>query len=159
MRNFILIGLSFLVILTGLFFYYFMYGIPIHDIRMWRLERNYAYAQHPHSVVLTNVTYLGGPATHGSWRCNYVVGEVRSSQFAKEEILAAYNGRFVTPAFGTVLVPLKVLFFQDQAWPPYLPWFQWESELKKFSEAPGTPYLVYVAHENVPFLGDLRCDD
>ncbi|MBI4599682.1 hypothetical protein HY732_02050 [Candidatus Uhrbacteria bacterium] len=151
MKRIIFISLMAPIILFGTLLYFFIFGVPIHDMNLWMLKRAYSRVEHPaESKVLADAVYLGGPATHGSWRCTYVVGEVRTSLLSKQEIQDAYS--FSAP------LPLAILFFDDE-WPGELPWFTWESEFKIFKERSDTPYLVYSAKKDIPFLGDMRCDD
>src|SRR3989338_8220112 len=77
------------LMLFGVLLYFLSKGVPLHDIRLWRLERNFemAASYHPRtSTVLQRRTYLGGPYTHGSLSCDYFVGELRSATLSKEEI-------------------------------------------------------------------------
>lgn len=145
----------FLALIVILFFY-FDYGVPIHDFNLWKIELAYAKVPHPSdSVVLEKKTYLGGPSEHGSGHCSYIVGEVRSSPEPKESIRRAYEGFFVTQK----RLPITVRFL-DGSWELGLPWMNWEGELeKKYGDATSTMYLVYAAEENHPYWGDLRCDD
>lgn len=147
---------AFICTLLLIFFYH---GVPIHDARMWILKRAYSRVEHPvESTVLADAVYLGGPDTHGSWRCNYVVGEVRSAPLPKQEIREVYEQKTLSVAFLKSSLPLTVLFFDDE-WPNELPWFTWKDEFISFEKVSHTPYLVYGAQKGVPFLGDLRCDD
>lgn len=160
MKHVILISSATIIILTGIVFYFVVFGVPVHDVRMWMLKHAYTRAEHlRESVVLADAIYLGGPETHGSWRCNYVVGEVRSAPFSKQIIREAYAQKALSmPFFKRPLLPLAVLFFDDE-WPNELPWFTWKSEFSSLANISDTPYLVYVAQRGVPFLGDVRCDD
>lgn len=149
MKHIILVSFSIVIILVGMIFYFVVFGVPIHDLRMGMLKRAYSNVEHPAaSKFLADAVYFGGPATHGSWRCNYVVGEARSAPLSNKEIQEAYGQDS----------RLEVLFFDDE-WPNELPWFTWESEFSSFLNTTDTPYLVYIARRNVPFLGDVRCDD
>lgn len=159
MKRVILLSSTTLIILTGIFFYFIIFGAPIHDARMWMLKHAYSRVEHPvGSTVLADAVYLGGPATHGSWRCSYVVGEMRSAPLPKQEIRKAYGMKTLSVTFSKTPLPLAVLFFDDE-WPNELPWFTWESEFRLFENISDTPYLVYSAQKDVPFFGDLRCDD
>lgn len=159
MKRVILLSSRTLIILTGILFYFVVFGVPIHDARMWILKRAYSRVEHPvESTVLADAVYLGGPDSHGSWRCNYVVGEVRSAPLPKQKIREAYGRKTLSVAFLKSPLPLTVLFFDDE-WPNELPWFTWKDEFMSFEKASYTPYLVYGVQTGVPFLGDLRCDD
>lgn len=159
MKLVILLSTAIFITLAGILFYFIAFGVPIHDVRMWGLKHAYSRVEHPaKSKFLADALYLGGPATHGSWRCNYVVGEVRSAPLSRQEIREAYGQKTLSIAFSKIPVPLTVLFFDDE-WPNELPWFTWESEFASLVNASDTAYLVYGAQRDVPFLGDLRCDD
>ena len=155
----------FFTVLAG-FLYIVMilfYGMPLHDFNLWRLEGLYVNAEehHPYdSKFLMKKKYLGGPDEHGSQECNYVVGEVRSSDLVKDEIKSIYSGSSVSSISGFYRIPIKTLFIDEDNWPVEAPWWDWEDELKnKFNEATSTVYLVYIAVEGYPFLLDYRCDD
>jgi hypothetical protein len=159
MKHVILLSATTLIILVGILFYFVAFGVPVHDVRMWVLKNAYSRVQHPvESRAIANAIYLGGPATHGSWRCTYVVGEVRSAPLSKQKIREAYARRAVSIPFSKKRALLTALFFDDE-WPNELPWFTWESEFASLKNIPDTPYLVYINQKNVPFLGDVRCDD
>jgi len=159
MKRIIFLSSTVVVILISIVFYFVAFGVPIHDIRMWMLKRAYSRVEHPReSVILADATYLGGPATHGSRRCNYVVGEVRSASLSKQKIREAYGLISLSGAFLKTSLPLTVLFFDDE-WPNELPWFAWESDFALFEARSDTPYIVYGTQKNIPFLGDRRCDD
>lgn len=159
MKRVILLSIAIFITLIGVLFYFIAFGVPIHDVRMWGLKHAYSSVEHPAtSKLLADAVYLGGPETHGSWRCNYVVGEVRSAPLSKREIREAYRGKILSVAFSKIPPPLAVLFFDDE-WPNELPWFTWESEFASLVNTPDTAYLVYGSQKNIPFLGDVRCDD
>lgn len=159
MKRIILVSSTALIILAGILFYFVVFGVPIHDARMWILKRAYSRIEHPVlSSVRADARYLGGPAMHGSWRCTYVVGEVRSAPLAKQEIREAYGQKTMSVAFSKTPLLLVVLFFDDE-WPNELPWFEWKSEFTSLENKSDTLYLVYGVQKNVPFLGDRRCDD
>lgn len=138
-------------------------GVPLHDFNLWQLDMYYKTASFIHpsdSTLLMKKTYLGGPDEHGSQSCSYVVAEVRSSPRSKKEILRAYNGFTIQSVIPFDRIPLKILFIDEESWPPELPYDNWWGELnEKFKSSKYTVYLVYAAMEKYPFLGDIRCDD
>lgn len=130
-----------------------LWGIPLHDFRLWRLKNNFktdAPLYHPpESWLLQRKEYLGGPYDHGSLVCDYFVGELRSSPLSKEKIRQIYAGHF------------RVLFFDEDQWPMYLPLTLWWDEWYQnpLLATSSTVYFVYASQEGYPFLGDMRCDD
>jgi hypothetical protein len=153
-------------IVAGLLYFVMIifYGMPLHDLNLWILGQRYKaiYSYHPrNSILLEKKKYLGGPDDHGSQQCNYVVGEVRSSDLTKEEIKFSYKERSVPSISGLSRIPVGILFFDTEtSWKMEYPWGTWWDEINdRFKNATTTIYLVYVAIENYPTLMDLRCDD
>ena len=152
------------LMLFGVLLYFLSKGVPLHDIRLWRLERNFemAASYHPRtSTVLQRRTYLGGPYTHGSLSCDYFVGELRSATLSKEEIRRAYDGHFIKSFDNSGQVPLEVLFFGEKIWPIDSPLGDWWDEWREspLIATSGTVYFVFAAQKGYPFLLDYRCDD
>jgi hypothetical protein len=148
---------------SSLFFFLFR-GVPLHDFRLWSLERNFRAAAlyHPtESMLLGKKTYLGGPYEHGSLRCDFFVGELRSSPLSKDKIRQAYNGGSIESFDNTGPVPLNVLFFDEERWTMNSPlgdwWDEWYGSVSTATVQ--TVYFVFASQEGYPFLGDLRCDD
>lgn len=132
-----------------------VYGTPIHDFRLWMLERQFTYASIPHpvgSILLERKSYLGGPSTHGDGVCIYVVGEVRSTSLEESDVRQAYQNITISN------LPLKVFLADADDWPYELPFVIWQEELHDMPPTENTVYIVYVASRQ-HFLGDLRCDD
>lgn len=142
-------GFIFLVILST------VWGMPLHNFDLWRLERNFnitAPQYHPpESVLLEKKEYLGGPQEHGSLVCDLYVGELRSAPFSKEDIRAAYSGE----------KSFEVLFPAEDGWTMDSPLGNWWDEWHEspIITASSTVYFVFFARRNIPFLGDMRCDD
>lgn len=149
-----------LVVLLGVFFFWFAHGELTHDINIWLLERNF-YAKkimHPNgSVLLEKKKYLGGKSTHGDSWCVYAAGEMRIAHLSKEDIRKAYHG--VTVGFWKELLPIKVLFADEYEGSQTLPYVNWQDELYRMSSSDDTRYVVYVGTERLILFFDLRCDD
>jgi|SRR3989344_492081 len=145
------------------------WGVPLHDFRLWWLEKNFQEAAlyHPReSMPLQKKTYLGGLAEHGSLRCDFFVGELRSAPLSKEKIWQAYVGRSIKAFnyFGFLnseRAPLQVLFFDEERWTMDSPLSDWWDELSgsPLITAANTAYFVFASQEGYPYLGDYRCDD
>jgi len=158
---------GFIIFVVSGFLYVVMivfYGIPLHDLNLWILGQRYEniHAYHPqNSVLLEKKKYLGGPDDHGSQQCNYVVGEIRSSNLTKEAIQFAYSGHSIKSLSGFNKIPLEILFFDTGfSWRMEYPWTIWWDELDdRYKNTTSTLYLVYVAVKGYPFLGDYRCDN
>lgn len=160
------VGMTLTVIIlafTGVLFF-LVYGVPLHDFRLWRLEKNYNVAvlyHPPESILLQKKKYLGGPYTHGSLTCDYFVGELRAAPLSKEKIRQTYNGHFIA-SFGILKrIPLNVLFFDEDHWTMNSPLGDWWDEWYQnpLFATSSTVYFVYASQEGYPFLGDMRCDD
>ncbi|KKS44075.1 MAG: hypothetical protein UV05_C0012G0004 [candidate division CPR1 bacterium GW2011_GWA2_42_17] len=153
------------VMLFGVLLYFLSKGVPLHDFRLWRLEKNFkavAIYHPPESIVLQKKTYLGGPYTHGSLTCDFFVGELRSATLFKEEIRRAYDGHFIKSFDNSGQVPLEVLFFGEKIWPVNSPLGDWWDEWRESSlvaSSSGTVYFVFATQKGYPFLLDPRCDD
>src|SRR3989344_9575934 len=126
---------GFIIFVVSGFLYVVMivfYGIPLHDLNLWILEQRYEtiHAFHPqNSILLEKKKYLGGPDDHGSQQCNYVVGEIRSSNLTKEEIKFSYSGRSVPSMSGLNRIPVEILFFDTEtSWQMEYPWGTWWDE-------------------------------
>ena len=152
------------VLIASLLFFFLSRGIPLHDFRLWMLEKNFhaAASYHPpESVLLQKKTYLGGPDEHGSETCNFFVGELRSSPLSKEELRQAYNGSSIRSFSNLSRIPLKILFFDQERWTMDSPlgdwWDEWYGNLS--TSTAQTPYFVFASQEGYPYLGDYRCDD
>lgn len=152
-----------LVILSLL--YFLVWGVPIHDFRLWMLERNFKRAalyHPPESIFLEKKKYLGGPHDHGSLQCDFFVGEFRSAPLSRESIRQAYQDHFIRSISGLGWTPLNVLFFDERVWTMDSPLGDWWDEWYLGGIAtttPGTAYFVFASQEGYPFLGDMRCDD
>ena len=140
------------IFLFSVILIFFYHGVPIHDFNLWKLETKYELLGRYHgagSIVLAKKKYLGGPDTHGSQTCSYVVGEVRLSTRSKGEISRTYRNSSIS-----------ILFVDDVPWPTISPFAEWQDELYQLPErVEGNIYLAYVKEEGYPYFGDLRCDD
>lgn len=152
-------------LVTILFWYFLVVGIPLHDFRLWRLERNFRKVAQYHpqeSVLLQRKTYLGGPDEHGSWQCDFFVGELRTAPLSEEKIWQTYENRSIRSISYLGRTPLKVLFFSEKPWAMNSPLGDWWDEWYLGGIATstvGTVYVVYASQEGYHFLGDMRCDD
>ena len=139
--------------------------MPFNDLRLWRLERSFQAASyfHPHSsFLLDKKKYLGGPYNHGSFQCDFFVGELRSAPLSQGDVQSAYEDRSVAFLGSTRSIPLKILFFEkNEPWPMYLPLSDWWDEwyVSPLNATSSTVYLIYMSQEGRPYVGDFRCDD
>lgn len=146
---------AFLVLLLMGFFIWIIYGTPIHDFRLWSLERQFIRASIDHpagSILLERKSYLGGKSTHGDGVCIYAFGEVRSAPLGKEDVLRTYKD------IATAKFPIKVFFADGNDWPYELPFVIWQEELESIAPTDNAVYIVYLSSQR-HFLGDRRCDD
>jgi hypothetical protein len=133
-----------------------LFGIPIHDVRLWMLENNFkttALQYHPReSMLIEKKKYLGGPQEHGSLVCDIYVGELRAAPLSKEKIRAAYRSGEKS---------FEILFPDEGGWTMESPLGDWWDEWHDSSilATSSTVYFVFIARKNYPDLGDFRCDD
>ncbi|MBM3261711.1 hypothetical protein FJY93_04855 [Candidatus Kaiserbacteria bacterium] len=140
-------------------FVWVLYGTPIHDVRLLILERAFvdAHMRHPSgSILVEQKTYLGGQYAHGSKRCVYAIGELRSMKLSKDNIKKSYEHVFVS--FGEEHLPVLILFRDESEESYELPFVVWQDELTGMMDGLSTTYMVYVA-TTYPYLGDPRCND
>lgn len=146
-----LVVLTFLA-LVGASWVWIFHGAPIHDLRLWILEREFAHANTHHpaeSVSLEQRSYLG-PSPYGR-KCVYAIGEVRHSTLDKDNVRRVYQA--IVRNF-----PLQIYFTDESELPYEIPFGEWQNGLEDTLQGTSTTYIVYVAKKH-HFLGDLRCDD
>ena len=153
-----------LVLIVSSLLFFLSRGIPLHDFRLWLLEKNFqaaAFYHPPESILLEKKTYLGGPDEHGSGVCGFFVGELRSSPLPKGKTRQAYDGSSIQSFNNLDRIPLKVLFFDEKRWTMNSPlgdwWDEWYGNLS--TSTAQTAYFVFAYQEGYPYLGDYRCDD
>ena len=155
------IFLGSIILLLGLLLFLIIYGNPIHDINVWRLEKNF-YAKnivHPaDSLLLEKKVYLGGISTHGDSSCVYAVGEWRSSPLSKETILETYHSSGAINLWSKK-VPIKLMFADGYEGPYTLPYAYWQDDLRSTVTDKNIHYIVYVSIHWPILLLDERCDD
>ena len=158
------LAMAILVFIVSVLFFFLSRGIPLHDFRLWMLEKNFkaVVSYHPpESILLQKKTYLGGPSEHGSGTCDFFVGELRSSRLPKEKVRQAYDGGSIKSFNNFGRIPLKILFFDEGRWTMNSPlgdwWDEWYRHLSTATAQ--TSYFVFASQEGYPYLGDYRCDD
>lgn len=150
------------IVLFILVFAFLVFGLPIHDFNLWRLSKRYESIVmfHPvDTVLIERKKYLGGPWDHSSPWCTYAIGEIRQTRLTRQEILNAYKN---VPEFTTGKRPttFKIFFPDSESVPMESPIGEWFGHLRSEGDeisSTGQKYLIYVAQEKVPYLGDMRC--
>lgn len=150
-KKILLITVVLLIVLLAGSFVWIFYGAPIHDLRLWIMERQFIRARISHpseSILLGRKSYLG-PSFYGR-ACVYAVGEVRHVALPTSDVLIAYQNVNIGK------LPLKIYFTDESELPYDVPFGEWQDGLVEIKTDTG--YIVYIASRH-HFLGDLRCDD
>ena len=140
------------------------WGIPIHNYRLWVLQKNFRSTVQPlhpaQSQLRAEMAEFGnfGNSNH----CDYMVGEFRSSSLSKEAVMRAYAGAIV-PSFSShdknSPLPVEVYFTDEDIFHNDYTWSEWLS--KYLSRKPATSdkntYLVFTSSDMHPPDGDIRC--
>jgi len=134
--------------------------MPIHNYRLWAMQRHFRSSMHPvhptPSQLRSEMAEFGlfGNSNH----CDYFVGEFRSSPLSKEVLRQAYAVVATSSFIGDRLLETDVYFVDEDVFTHY-PWSGW---LEKY-----LPNHPRIAHENTYLIfsedagnspnGDFRC--
>ena len=150
---FTLLIIGFLILLT--------WKIPVNNFNLLRLNKNFESlsALHPlSSKRLLKFSDFGNFGESGG-QCGYIIGEFRTSQLTKEEIMYYYKDLVIDSFKQDEVISLEVLFLDDGNFAHY-PWSKWASFLyQKIQSSIQSPviYLVIAASHNHLADGDIRC--
>lgn len=128
--------------------------IPIHNYNLHVFERNWEAVLHPkESKELLKIVEFGnfGNSNH----CDYMVGEFRSTNTSKEEILKSYNGLAIA-SFDKKIVPIEVYFIDGDIF-GWWPWSEWLNRLSKLPSEAENKYLAFASVDGYSPEGDFRC--
>ena len=147
-----LIIVSPVLILAATLSIYVTYKIPFNNYYLMTMQndcRRQIKLFHP-----TQSTLIAEVAKVGNWtdgtKCQFIVGELRSSPLSKEELEKIYPYDFFTAG---------VHFIDDDIFTksPYNEWKEKYLKNYKLKENKNI-YLVWIADENKSSDGDIRCD-
>ncbi len=131
-----------------------MFLNPIHFVNLNLLKLQFIQVQKIHPTgtkLIWRKSYIGGQGSSGSWKCNYMVGELRSFQGAREKVIEQYKK--VLDYNDDV----SILFMDGDSWPLDSILWDWRGEfLDENHIERGKYYIVYMS-EKFPALFDLRC--
>ena len=140
-----------------------MWKMPVHQFHLWKLGRNLQEidAYHPlDSELLANISRLKDFPSNSSRSCNYLVGEIRSTKYAPEDVRLQYSGVFVHASAGMERLPVDVHFFGEEEFFMAYPWNEWRTKLRQslgMFAALSNVYAVFVSQPIRPPYGDFRC--
>jgi hypothetical protein len=127
---------------------------PIHDLNLFKLRLsfiNVARIQPAETHFIWRKNYIGNPGSNGSWKCNYMVGELRSFSGSREKVIEQYK---------KVLDhndDIGILFMDGDKWPLDSILWDWRGEfLDQNHIEEGKYYIVYIS-QKFPALLDIRC--
>lgn len=134
--------------------------IPVNQINLWLLKRNFVSVPHPpESTLLARTAEFGnfGNSNH----CDYLVGEFRSSQLSRAEVQQAYNGVQVRSFNAGTQLPVEIYFagdLREAAQHDYY-WRHWLEKYLPTQKAAvnGHTYFVFTMSAMHPPDGDFRC--
>jgi len=153
---------AFIVIAFGVIVSPFALTIPLHEYRLWTLQKRFhpaIAAAHPtDSRLLSKMAYVGnfGNSNH----CDYIAGQFRASKLSREKIQNAYAD-MPAPSFSSdPNAPLPVeVYFADEDIFELSPWSSWYEERLPtlVANEKENVYLVFAVSQMHPHFGDFRC--
>lgn len=127
---------------------------PVHDLNLLKMRLGFIgidKIQPAETHFIWRKSYIGGQGSNGSWKCNYMIGELRSFTDSKEKIIEQYQN---------ILSQNKnagILFMNGDKWPLDSILWDWRSDfLVKNHIEEGKYYIIYIS-KKFPSLLDLRC--
>lgn len=134
--------------------------IPINQINLWLLKRNFVSVPHPpESTLLARTAEFGnfGNSNH----CDYLVGEFRSSPLSTEEIEKAYEEITVRSFSAGAQLPVEIYFAEELREAASHDYY-WRHRLGKYLPTQKDAvydhnYFVFTESAMHPPVGDFRC--
>lgn len=149
----------------ALFMSPWLWRIPVHHMRLGAFQRNFENVEHPdesHFIAAHKEFGNFGNSNH----CDYFVGEFRTSDLSREEIIRHYQGQHIPPPDTSLGVwdgdpPVETeveAYFLDEDVFRWWPWSEWlEEYLPRLPEDRRKTYLVFAMEDGYPPIGDIRC--
>ncbi len=133
-----------------------MFLNPIHFVNLNLLKLKFIQVQ---KIQLTGTNliwqknYIGGLGSNGTGVCNYMIGELRSFDGSREEVIEQYK-KVLDDNNNT-----GILFMNDDKWPLDSILWDWRGEfLDQNNIEEGKYYIVYIS-QKFPALLYNRCKD
>ena|SRR3989344_2677029 len=131
-----------------------MFLNPIHFVNLNLLKLQFIQVQEIQPTGTSFIwrkSYIGGLGSNGSWKCNYMVGELRSFNSSREKVIEQYKKALDDNKNA------GILFMDGDKWPLDSILWDWRGEfLDQNHIEEGNYYIVYMS-EKFPALLDLRC--
>jgi hypothetical protein len=127
---------------------------PIHDLNLFKMRLSFIdidSVQPTGTHFIWRKSYIGGQGSNGSWKCNYMVGELRSFGGSREKVIEQYQ------KILNYNDDIGILFMNGDSWPLDSILWDWRGEfLDQNHIENGKYYIIYISKKFPAFL-DLRC--
>lgn len=141
------------VIVVGVFIVSLLHN-PIHDLNLLKMKMSFlevARIQPIETHFIWQKSYIGNLGSNGSWQCEYMVGELRSFDQSRENVVERYQK--VLDSNDNI----NILFMDGDKWPLDSILWDWRGEfLDQNNIEEGKYYIVYIS-QKFPALLDIRC--
>ena len=127
---------------------------PIHDLNLFKMRLNFIdidRIQPKETNFLWRKSYIGGHGSNGSWRCNYMIGELRSYSGSKEKIVEQYK-KILGDNDNA-----GILFMNGDSWPLDSILWDWRGEFLDQNHIEESKYYIIYMSGKFPAFFDLRC--
>jgi hypothetical protein len=140
------------LVVTGILI--LMFFNPIHFLNLNLLKLQFMKVQKiqpTETSLIWRKSYIGGQGSNGSWKCNYMVGELHSFSGSREKVIEQYQKILARND------DIGILFMDGDSWPLDSILWDWRSDfLVQNHIEEGKYYIVYLSGK-FPALFDLRC--
>lgn len=127
---------------------------PIHNYNMSEMRISFIgvdIIQPTGTHFIWRKSYLGGRGSSGSWRCNYVIGELRSFSGSREQVIEQYKIMLDNND------DIEIRFMDGDSWPLDSILWDWRGEfLEQNHIEEGKYYIIYISRK-FPAMFDTRC--
>lgn len=141
------------VIVVG-FFVVGLFHNPVHDLNLLKMKISFidvTRIQPTGTHFIWRKSFIGNVGSNGSWRCEYMVGELRSFDQLRENVVGQYQK--VLDSNDNI----NILFMDGDKWPLDSILWDWRGEfLDQNNIEEGKYYIVYIS-QKFPALLDTRC--
>lgn len=141
------------VVIIGIFAVILFHN-PIHDLNLFKMRLNFISVgriQPIETHFIWRKSYIGNMGSNGSWRCEYMVGELRSFDGSREKVIEQY--RKVLDRNDDI----SIRFMDGDSWPLDSILWDWRGDfLDENNIERGKYYIIYIS-QKFPALLDIRC--
>ena len=127
---------------------------PIHDLNLLKMRLGFisvARIQPTETHFIWRKNYIGGLGSNGSWKCNYMVGELRSFDEPREKVIEQYQKVLDRND------DISIRFMDGDSWPLDSILWDWRGDfLDENNIERGKYYIIYIS-QKFPALLDTRC--